>query len=215
MNNSLPSPPSENELNNNNSLPSQPSGNELNELNNSYSLEIENSSNTSSETENTSEVENNNVNMRNQINLQLYYLIKIHNIIFEMSYYVFHTFLLSIFEVIFYWLYIADQERTAIVNKANTASKMLEPLCISFKLFDNSQYNDSFDNIINNLKNKNKRDNINYSLKPGIIISIFIFLVYFLLQIIFYYVNLYLKDRITEPFQSTLSVCLGHAVDNN
>ena len=179
-NSSMISPPSQIELNNMISIETNLNENDDNQLNNNIIIDDND--------------EENQINSQIEVNRLLYFLIKIHNILSETSYYLFHTLILSIFEIFFYWLYIANQEREAIVQKAKSAARLIEPLCISFNFLDNDAYNESFENIVNNIKNKNDENNINTSLKPGIIISIIILLIYIFFQFLLYFINSRVKN---------------------
>jgi len=123
------------------------------------------------------------------------YYVKIYLFISEISYALLHTFFLSIFEVIFYWNYVAIQERQAIINKTKMMSLLLEPVCSFYAKYNEDNFEEFMQQAIDTLKTKNETNNKNTSLAMSITLSIILFGMYLLIEIINYKLNKRLRNK--------------------
>ena len=123
------------------------------------------------------------------------YSIKLYFFVSEISYALLHTFFLSLFEVIFYWNYVAIRERKAIINKTKMLSLLLQPACSYYKNYDQVNFESMIQEIIDTLQNKNNTQNKNTSLSMSITLSLILLSMYGLVELINYKINLRLKNK--------------------
>ena len=132
--------------------------------------------------------------------------IKIYIFVSELSYALLHTFFLSLFEVIFYWSYVAIQERNAIINKTKMLSLILEPVCSFYKDYTEFDFETYIQEMIITLKTKNNTYNKNTSYSMSITLSIMLFIMYILVEIINYKLNKRLQNhKLTKIIPSFIS----------
>lgn len=134
-------------------------------------------------------------------------LIEIYNFTKTISTAILHTFLLSIFETLFFWIYISKQEKNALIRNLDKVKILIGILCINFS---NDNTKDNIDEYVNETIEKRKVNN-KIPLKISIILVILLFILSIISNIIALKVgNLLNKRKVTYDSNTTFTSFINY-----
>ena len=125
------------------------------------------------------------------------YLYKLYCLCNTISQSVLHTFLLSIFETVFFWVYITKQEKQALLNKARKVKMIMDTICFNI---DTSQLSSILNDYIFNGEKTDNTSLLN--------ISIYLSVVLLLLSLLFYYLTTKVKKAVKTRHINDIDVLL-------
>ena len=115
-----------------------------------------------------------------------------------------HTFLLSIFETVFYWCYVTDQERLALLRRLDDFKFILDVFCVTL---DNDEIKRAIQDYIENSDNKRNINNEG-PLRTSIILSVVLFILSLLSLFITLLVRNLLESRTIVYEKKDIGCCL-------
>jgi hypothetical protein len=129
-------------------------------------------------------------------------IIKIYNFTKIISISILHTFLLSIFETLFFWIYISKQERNALIRNLDKVKIFIDILCINFESHNG---NENLDMYVKDTIKKRKVSNL-VPFKISIILVILLLLITIISNIVTLKIgNLLKKRKISYDINITFS----------
>ena len=114
-----------------------------------------------------------------------------------------HTFLLSIFETVFYWTYITNQERLALLRRLDDFKFILDIFCVTL---DNEEIKKLVQEYIDNSDNQRIIDNQG-PLKTSIILSVILFILSLLILFITLLVRNLVESRVIKYEKKKVGIC--------
>lgn len=113
-----------------------------------------------------------------------------------------HTFLLSIFETVFYWLYVTKQERLALIRRLNDFKFIFDVICITS---DNDDVKNIIQEYIDN-SDKERKVNNEGPFRTSLILIIVLFISSLISLFITLLIKNLLKDRLVKYERKKVSI---------